>query len=436
MSNFYYQDGTLMVEQLSARDVAQAHGTPTYVYSAQALREGLGTIQKAFAAIDPLVCFSVKSCPNLSVLKLLVDHGAGLDVVSGGELRRALQAGAPPEKIVFAGVGKSRAELTLAIEQGVLMFNVESTAELERINEIAGQLGRKVQLALRVNPDVADETTHAKTSTGGRETKFGIPLHHAEKIITDGGFEHVDICGLHVHLGSPLSEASPYLLAIDALEQMEQRLAAAGREIRYINVGGGYPVSYASPGQSFRPVLEIGQAISERLQSFRARGKKFVVEPGRSVVANAGMLICQVEYMKQGWDHKIAIVNAGMNTLIRPTLYGAFHLMWPAQYDGFSGDWEAVARVPAEGLEKVDVVGPICETGDYLALSRSLPALKGGDLLAVFSCGAYGMSMASNYNSHGRPAEVLVDGDQMRLIRRREVYEDLVAHELDLLQGA
>ena len=435
MDHFHYVNGELHIEGVPASAIAEAHGSPAYVYSAQTFKDHCSVVRSAFSGLEPLICFSVKSCSNLAVLKLLVEQGCGLDVVSGGELYRALQAGAAPEKIVFAGVGKSREELTYAIDAGVFLFNAESEGELARIDEVARAAGKRVKAAVRVNPDVADADTHEKTSTGGRQTKFGVPLLRAEALFERNLYRHVDVVGIHVHLGSPIAATATYLAAIDKVEQLADRIEASGGKIEFINIGGGFPAHYrASEAREYCSLGEMGAAICDRLQGLKRRGKHFIIEPGRSISANAGILLTSVEYVKQGWERKIAIVDAGMNVLLRPTLYGASHAIWPASFGAFDGHWSALPGLggtdDGEGFDAIDIVGPICETGDYFALGRAMPALDGGDLLAIFSCGAYGMSMASQYNSRGRPAEVMVEKDRQRLIRHRESYADLVAHEL------
>jgi diaminopimelate decarboxylase len=436
MDHFHYVNGELHIEGVPARTIVEEYGSPVYVYSGQTFKHHCAVVRHAFSGIEPLICFSVKSCSNVGVLKLLAEEGCGLDVVSGGELYRALQAGAAAEKIVFAGVGKSRDELTYAIDAGVFLFNAESEGELARIDEVARAAGKRVKAAVRVNPDVADVDTHEKTSTGGRQTKFGVPLLRAEALFERNLYPHVDVVGIHVHLGSPIAATATYLAAIDKVEQLADRIEADGTRIEFINIGGGFPAQYhTNEAPASCSLARMGEAICQRLQGLKRRGKHFIIEPGRSISANAGILLTSVEYVKQGWERKIAIVDAGMNVLLRPTLYGASHVIWPAGFGAFNGHWSGL---PATGVanggtgvfDTIDIVGPICETGDYFALGRAMPALDGGDLLAVFSCGAYGMSMASQYNSRGRPAEVLVGGEQWRLIRRRESYADLVSHEL------
>lgn len=431
MDHFNYADGELQIEGVSARAIAEAYGTPVYVYSAQTFIDHFAAVERAFAGVAPLICFSVKSCSNLGVLKLLVEQGSGLDVVSGGELYRALRAGCPAERIVFAGVGKSQDELRYAVDEGVFLFNAESEAELDRLDTVATRAGKRVRAAVRVNPDVADADTPEKTATGGRQTKFGIPIENADVLFVPGRYRSVDVVGIHVHLGSPIPSSQTYVSGLDKVEQLVERLEAAGSTVDFINVGGGFPAQYRTETKAAAPLDAMGAAICARLQGLKARGKRFIIEPGRSISANAGILLTTVEYMKQGWERRIAIVDAGMNVLVRPTMYGAKHVIWPTRFAGFHGHWSTLPREAGQAqLEAIDVVGPICETGDYFALGRALPQLAGGDVLAVFSCGAYGMSMASQYNSRGRPAEVMVEGGQARPIRSRESYADLVTHEV------
>lgn len=433
MDHFNFINGQLHAEQVDVRAIVEQHGSPVYLYSAQSLKNHYAVLQNAFSALAPLICFSVKSCSNLSVLKLLVDQGSGLDVVSGGELYRALMAGVTADKIVFAGVGKSHEEISYAVDVGVFLFNVESEAELLRLDAVASAAGKRVKVAIRVNPDVVDAGTHEKTATGGRQTKFGIPIERAYELFTPKRYASVDVVGIHIHLGSPIPSAHTYLSAIDKIEAMVNRLQAADCSIEFINIGGGFPAQYGNESNPVCSLTETGALICERLQELKRRGLRFIIEPGRSISANAGVLLTTVEYIKQGWDRKIAIVDAGMNVLLRPTLYGANHVIWPTRFGDFSGHWtalsESVRKTGAAPLEEIDIVGPICETGDHFALGRPLPVLEDASLLAIFSCGAYGMSMASQYNSRGRPPEVLVEGAHARLIRRRESHDDLIAHE-------
>jgi len=455
MDHFSYIDGNLQVEGVPAQDIVDRFGSPVYAYSAQALRDHVAALQQAFAPVAPLVCYSVKSCSNLSVLQLLVRQGCGMDVVSGGELQRALAAGALPATIVFAGVGKSADEIRLALANGIFMFNAESEAELERIDAIAGELDKRARVALRINPDVADAATPDKTATGGRHTKFGIPLTRALPLFRPGRYRHADVCGVHIHLGSPIPDAGTYVAGIDRVERLIGQVEALGGRIDTVNIGGGFPVSYGrlhdapnGPAQgvahdavhgaaAVAPALaEMGRILCGQLARLHAQGKRIVIEPGRSISANAGLLLATVEYMKQGWDRGIAILDAGMNTLLRPAMYGARHVIWPVADGGAQGPWRTVAERGGVALVAVDVAGPICETGDLFAQARPLPPLVAGQVLAVFSCGAYGMSMASQYNSRPRPAEVMVDGGRAWEIRAREAMAELLAPELAGLLGA
>ncbi|GAB2876596.1 diaminopimelate decarboxylase [Pseudoduganella ginsengisoli] len=435
MDHFIYRSGALHIEGVNAHRIVERFGSPVYVYSAQTLRHHVAALQHAFAPVAPLICYSVKSCSNLSVLQLLVRQGCGMDVVSGGELQRALAAGARPETIVFAGVGKSADEIRLALEHGIFMFNAESEAEVERINSVAGQLGRRARIALRINPDVADAATPDKTATGGRHTKFGIPLTRALPLYRPGRYSHLDVCGVHIHLGSPIPDAATYVAGIAAIERLIYQVEGEGGRIDTVNIGGGFPASYVS-GENQLTLAEMGRVISAKLAALHAQGKRIVIEPGRSISANAGVLLATVEYMKQGWDCGIAILDAGMNTLLRPAMYGARHVMWPVADAGTHGPWHLVAERAGAPVEAIDVAGPICETGDLFAQARPLPPLAAGDVLAIFSSGAYGMSMASQYNTRPRPAEVMVDGEVAWEIRAKEAVADLLALEMAGLRHA
>lgn len=449
MDHFSFIGGRLHAEGVDVHSIVKQYGSPVYVYSARTLRDHVAALRQAFAPAAPMICFSVKSCANLSVLRLLSDAGCGMDVVSGGELYRALAAGVPADRIVFAGVGKSEDEIRYAAEQGVYMFNAESEAEMQRLELAAVAAGKRVRVAVRVNPDVADAGTPAKTSTGGRQTKFGVPLSRAAALFAPDRYRKLDVCGVHVHLGSPIHDVRTYLTAIGRIEELVAEVERGGGRVDTINLGGGFPAHYGrreggqDGGQDGGPdgepdsaaaLAAMGHAICERLRPLQAQGKRFIIEPGRSISANAGVLLTTVEYVKQGWDRVVTVLNAGMNALLRPSMYGAEHFMWPAQHGSYTGHWNALAEPNA--FEPADIVGPICETGDYFALGRPLPPLQSGDVLAVFSCGAYGMSMASQYNARARPAEVLVDGTEVREIRRRETYADLVAHEADGIVSA
>lgn len=437
MDSYAYKNGVLQAEGVNLEALASTLGTPLFVYSLDTLAAHFRSLQQAFSPIDPLICFSVKSCSNLSILKFLVEQGSGLDVVSGGEIYRALLAGASPDTIVFAGVGKSVQEIRYAIEAGIYLFNVESESELERIDSIARDCGRHVKVSIRINPDVADADTPQKTSTGGRQTKFGIPVPRAARLYTPGLYNNLSVVGIHAHIGSPIYNTEFYLSTVDIIEGLLGDVERLGGKVESINLGGGFPAIYDAAQSERVSLQEMGAAICIRLLRLNTRGIRFVIEPGRSICANAGVLLTRVEYLKDGWDRQIVVVDAGMNVLLRPTLYSAHHCIWPVRCDGYDGHWSEVSdssRSDKAG-RAVDVVGPICETGDYLALARTLPPLAQGETLAVFSAGAYAMSMASQYNSRGRPAEVVVLGDQYRVVRQREQYEDLTALEMEGLDS-
>lgn len=429
--HFNHRDGHLHCEDVPASRLADEYGTPCYVYSASALRERYRSISEAFSRWDPLVCFSVKSCGNLAVLNLLRECGSGFDVVSGGELHRALAAGADPESIVFAGVGKTRAEIRQALEAGIGMFNVESAPELRAIRDVAGQMGETARVALRINPDV-DPKTHAKTTTGKKENKFGMGFETADELLSEAAKEHVlDVRGVHVHLGSPIYSTEPYEKALEKVCRFVEEQRRWGHTVDTMNLGGGYCMSYT--GEDVIGPEDYAEAAEPYLEELDCR---LILEPGRYVAANSGILLTDVTYRKVT-EHgkKFLICDGGMNDLLRPTLYDAFHGIWPVDCEGGMPD---VLDPDADGYdgwdtEVVDVVGPVCESGDYFGKKRALPRVEGGDMLAVFSVGAYGFTMASNYNSRPRPPEVLVEDGESRLVRPRESYDDLVEPEKDLI---
>jgi len=428
---FRYRDGELYCEDVPARAVAEQFGTPCYVYSAGELRERFHRIRDAFSEWSPLVCFSVKSCGNLSVLKLLAEEDSGFDVVSGGELYRALTAGADPGKVVYAGAGKTEAEIEYALKEGILMFNVESRPELERIGEVAGRLGTRARAAVRINPDV-DARTHAKTTTGKGGTKFGIGIDETEKLFADAaGLAGVEVCGIHLHLGSPIYSTEPYERALEKALALIGRLRAAGRAVEWLNTGGGYAISYT--GEEVVGPADYAAAMRSYLEK---SGCAVIIEPGRYIAGNSAVLLTQVVYRKETqFGKRFLVCDAAMNDLMRPTLYEAYHRIWPVQS---RQGMPALMRPQDAGYEGVqtqicDVVGPICETGDYLAQDRPLPAVQAGGLLAVFSAGAYGFTMSSNYNGRPRAAEVLVEGERAWLVRRRESWADLVEPEREYL---
>ncbi|EWC43125.1 diaminopimelate decarboxylase [Stutzerimonas stutzeri] len=410
MEAFSYRDGQLFAEGVALPALAQRFGTPTYVYSRAHIEAQYRAYADALDGMPHLVCFAVKANSNLGVLNVLARLGAGFDIVSSGELERVLAAGGQPDRIVFSGVGKTRDDMRRALDVGVHCFNVESTDELERLQQVAAELGKKAPVSLRVNPDV-DAGTHPYISTGLKENKFGIDIDNAEAVYTRAAeLPNLDVVGVDCHIGSQLTSLPPFLDALDRLLALVDRLAERGIQIRHLDLGGGLGVRYRDE----QPPL-AGDYIQAVRQRIEGRGLALVFEPGRSIVANAGVLLTRVEYLKHTAHKDFAIVDAAMNDLIRPALYQAW--------------MNVVAVQPHEGdTRRYDIVGPICETGDFLAKDREL-ALVEGDLLAVCSAGAYGFVMSSNYNTRGRAAEVLVDGDQAFEVRRRESVQELYAGE-------
>ena len=418
MDHFDYREGELFCEDVRLGDLAESTGTPTFVYSSETIRYHFARLGEAFAWADPLICYSVKALSNLAVLKLLGGLGAGFDVVSGGEIDRVLKAGGEAGKIVFAGVGKTDAEIEQAARIGVHLFTVESEPELDAIESVASRLNTRVRAALRVNPDV-DPKTHRYVSTGKRESKFGIDLARAARVLARRGeFPHVDFVGVHAHIGSQITSVDPYVRALARIATFIREQEAAGVELDTLDVGGGFGIFY-----------RVGEALTAKEFSDAIRpvveplGKKIVTEPGRFIVGNAGVLLTRVLFVKDSGDKRFVVVDAAMNDLIRPSLYQAKHRIWPVR-PPFTPE-EAEGRT----LPLADIVGPVCESGDFLALDRPFPEVTRGDLLAVFSAGAYGMTMSSNYNARPRGAEVLVTGREVRLVRRRETWEDLIAPE-------
>ena len=431
MHSFHYRDGHLFCEDVDLTVAAEKFGTPLYIYSAGTVLDHYTRLDAALAPLDHLICYAVKANSNRAILKLLADAGAGFDIVSGGELFRALKAGADPGKCTFAGVGKRREEIEYALDQGVYSFNVESEAELDYINEIASGKSQRAPIALRINPDVAAET-HAYISTGKSENKFGIGLDRAAQIYERASkMPGVAIRGVQMHIGSQITEAKPFAAAIEKIAPLVRELKSKYK-IQFFSVGGGMGIIY-------RRALESGSgtwwhehdgepsAFSVRdyantiVPPLRELGVRILVEPGRFLVGNAGVLLTRVLYIKETGRKKFAIIDAGMNDLIRPALYESYHQIVPVVQPSMSRN----------KTEKMDIVGPVCESGDFFAQDREMPELRPGDLLAVMSAGAYGFVMASNYNSRPLPAEALVRGDQVALIRKRQTVEDLVGDEID-----
>ncbi len=410
MNAFHLKNGVLHAESVPLTAVAERFGTPCYVYSRAALTNALLEFQQELSGLDALVCYAMKANSNLAVLNVFARLGAGFDIVSGGELQRALAAGGDPQKIVFSGVGKRVDEIRQALDAGILCFNVESAAELERLNEVAGSHGRKAPISLRVNPDV-DAKTHPYISTGLKENKFGVAFEEALALYRRAAeLPHLTINGIDCHIGSQLLDAAPFAEALDKLLQLVDRLQSEGIQLHHIDLGGGLGIRYRDETPP-----SIQDYLAPLLGELKNRRLKILFEPGRRLVGNAGVLLTRVEYLKPGEAKNFAIVDAAMNDLARPALYDAWHDIQPVSArTGSPRAW--------------DIVGPVCESSDFLGRERPLD-LQAGDVLAVMSAGAYGMTMSSNYNTRPRAAEVMIDGDTMHLIRRRETINDLYAHE-------
>lgn len=407
---FQNKHGQLHAEDIALSQVAAKFGTPCYVYSRAALTEAFQRFSSGFNGHDHLVCFAVKANPSLAILNLFARLGAGFDIVSGGELARVLAAGGDPAKVVFSGVGKTEAEMRAALEAGIFCFNVESAAELERLNAVAGALGKVAPVSLRVNPNV-DAKTHPYISTGLKNNKFGVAYEDAYSLYQRAAaLPHLAVHGVDCHIGSQLTELSPFLDAFDRVLALVDQLAAVGIAVQHIDAGGGIGICYSDETP---PDFSVYAAAM--LQRLGTRKVKLVFEPGRALVGNAGALLTKVEYLKPGESKNFAIVDAAMNDLMRPALYDAYHAIVPVQ-------------PRADATAVYEVVGPVCESGDFLGHDRAL-ALEPGDVLAILSAGAYGMSMSSNYNTRPRAAEVMVDGDRVTLIRQRETVQQLFALE-------
>jgi diaminopimelate decarboxylase len=429
MDQFSYRSGLLHCESLPVPDLAVKFGTPLYVYSRATLEDHYDKLAAAFAPLSPLICYSIKSCSNISICRVLGERGGGMDVVSGGELERARLAGVPMDKVVYAGVGKTQDEIRAALAARIGYFNIESEPEFEAISRLARETRTRSRAALRINPDV-DPRTHAYTSTGKKESKFGVDIQRALAFFEKyGRDEFLTLDALHLHIGSPVYETRPYIDAITKTLGLIDDLERRGHTIAALDIGGGFAADYETD-KSPR-AADYAAAIVPLLRDHVARGLKIILEPGRTISANAGLLLTRVLYVKDGAaGKKFVICDAGMHTLIRPSLYGAFHFVWPVQV---SPNFEPPRRgqtLDIPGLITCDVVGPICESGDFLAKDRKLPPVKAGDLIAIFAAGAYGMTMASTYNTQPRPAEVLVEVASARVIRRRETLDEILAPEL------
>ncbi|WP_413934646.1 diaminopimelate decarboxylase [Nitrospira sp. BLG_1] len=413
MHSFEYQQGELYCEQVPVSRIAKELGTPCYIYSHETLIRHFHAYDNAFKDIPHVIAFAMKANSNLAILRLMAREGSGVDIVSGGELFRAMKAGVPASKIVFAGVGKSPDEIRDALKANILMFNVESAAEIRAINDVAASVGMKARIALRINPDV-DPKTHPYISTGMKKSKFGIAADRAlEEYKMASSMSHIDVVGVHAHIGSQLTDVTPFVDSLKKVVALIDTLKTHGINIRYLNIGGGLGITYSDE----KPPLpqDLAHAISPLVKGL---GLTLVMEPGRVIVGNAGILVTKALYEKAGETKHFVIVDAAMNDLIRPSLYGAYHEIRPVN--------EAAVHRPKQ---MVDIVGPVCESGDFLAKERSLPNIQPDDLLAVMSAGAYGFVMASNYNSRPRVPEVLVKGGEFHVIRERETYDDLIKGE-------
>lgn len=410
MHEFKYKAvGTLYCEDVSIGEIVKEHSTPFYLYSYETIIDHFNKIKEAFKEVSPLICFSMKANSNLNILKALVNKGAGLDIVSGGELYKALKALCPSERIVYASVGKTEEEIEEAVKKGILFFNVESVPELVAIDTIAGRLKKKVKVAIRINPDVRPDT-HDYITTGAKENKFGIDFKKAEEIFdNENKYPHISLKGIHVHIGSQITEVKPF---VEAVRKILKFLDKSSIDIEWLNLGGGFGIIYDK--EKATTAKAFANAI---VPLIRTKPFKLILEPGRFIIGNSGILVTKVLYVKTASSGKrFAIVDAGMNDLMRPSLYGAYH------------DIRPVVKRSAK-THKYNIVGPICESGDYLGLDRNFQELVAGEYLAVMGAGAYGFSMASNYNSRRRPAELMVINGKAETIRTAETYKDLVRGE-------
>jgi diaminopimelate decarboxylase len=421
MSHFSYKDGVLHAESISLSSIAAEFGTPTYVYSKAALLENFDSYANACAGRDALVCYAMKANSNLAILDILARRGAGFDIVSGGELLRVIAAGGDPSKVIFSGVGKTVDEMRLALSHDILCFNVESIPELHRLNEVAGAMGKTARVSLRVNPNV-DAKTHPYIATGLKANKFGVAFDDALATYrTAAGLPHLEVAGIDCHIGSQLLDDAPLLEALDKLIELIDTLGSEGIVLHHLDIGGGLGIDYGEAGEA--PPVPVGDYLGrlfKRIDAWRAERYagapiKVIFEPGRSIVGNVGVLVTNIEFLKPGAEKNFCVVDAAMNDLMRPALYQAWMGVQPVK--------------PREGEAHVyDVVGPVCESGDWLARERAL-TVQPGDLLAIMNAGAYGLTMSSNYNTRGRAAEIMVDGDQVHQIRQRENPADLFALE-------
>ncbi|GAW68329.1 diaminopimelate decarboxylase [Geoanaerobacter pelophilus] len=411
MHHFQYKGEELFAEDVAIKDIVAAVGSPVYIYSKATLERHYRAMDDAFAQAPHTICYSVKANSNLAVLKTFINLGGGVDIVSGGELYRALAAGVDPKKVVYSGVGKRDDEIAYALESGILMFNIESEQELDRISEVAGRIGRKAGIAIRVNPDV-DPQTHPYITTGLKKAKFGINIERAlEQYQRAKGLANIEILGIDCHIGSQLTKVSPFVDAIKKLKRLLDGVRGMGIDIKYLDLGGGLGIQYDDEAPPLP--ADYGSSILEETKDL---GLHLIFEPGRNLVGNAGILVGRCLYTKKGEEKNFVIVDAGMNDLARPALYGSFHGVRPVLRN-------------QDGMIEGDIVGPICESGDFLVKEREIPNFRQGDLIAFMSAGAYGFTMSSNYNSRPRAAEVMVDGDKFEVVRDREKLEDLLRGE-------
>ncbi|OQY05836.1 MAG: diaminopimelate decarboxylase [Planctomycetales bacterium 4572_13] len=425
MDSFNYKNGKLFAEGVAVETIANEVGTPVYIYSKATFLDHLKKIQTAYAEIDTTICYSIKACGNINILKHLAQAGSGFDIVSGGELFRAKQAGADMSKIVYAGVGKTDKEILEALDAGIGTFNIESEPELENLIKLCKAYGKKTKAALRVNPDIKYDS-HRHITTGVKETKFGIDIERMMKIYdqyADNGV--VEMSAIHVHLGSGGKTIEPYVNYVKKVLPLVEGLRSKGHTIDTLDLGGGYGADYES--DTVPSAADYALGIVPLLKEANL---KLILEPGKSIIANAGIMLTRTLFKKTGGEKTFVIVDAGMNNLIRPCLYEAFHFIWPAQVDEKFVPEKRIKKLQMPGTEVVDVVGPICEGTDYFAKNRAMPPVQRGDLVAVFAAGAYGYTMASNYNARPMCPEVLVDGDQYTVIRKPQTYEDLIVLEM------
>ncbi len=413
MDLFDYKDGVLFCEDVAISQIAQTIGTPFYLYSKNTLLRHYRRLEESLASIEHIICYAMKANPSLAICKVLADEGSGADVVSDGELRRAIKAGIPPEKIVFNGNGKTDEELRAALETGVLMFNADSEGEIITLNRIAGEMGCKARVSLRVNPDI-DPRTHPYISTGLKENKFGIPIDNAVEFYKEAdAMPNIEVVGIHIHIGSQIVELSPFVESLQRTISLVNELNRIDITVRYIDMGGGIGITYR---EEEPPTFE--EYVSAIQPLIEGSDRTLIVEPGRVLLGNAGILVTRVTNVKKSGNKHFVVVDAAMNDLIRPSIYGAYHRIIPIEH-------------PAEDADTIvaDVVGGICESTDFFARERELPRPEPGELMAIMSAGAYGSAMSSNYNSRPLIAEVMVDGAETRLIRRRQTFEEMMALE-------